>query len=102
LFIETLRKHPPASLTGRVCNTAYKVPGSDLIIEPGVKIRIPIQGIHRDPEYYPEPEKFDPERFSEENKATRPNGTFMPFGEGPRMCIGKHIFYYIDLHISSL
>lgn len=46
-------------------------------------------GLHHDPEYYPNPEKFDPERFSEENKSKRPAYTYLPFGDGPRICIGK-------------
>lgn len=52
-------------------------------------IQIPIQSVQRDPEYYPNPEKFDPERFDEKNKSHRSPYTFLVFGEGPRYCIGK-------------
>ncbi|KAL3280183.1 hypothetical protein HHI36_017683 [Cryptolaemus montrouzieri] len=85
---ETLRKYPPLPSLGRICTKDYKVPGTDLVLEKGMRVLILILGIHRNPEYYPDPEKFDPERFSEENKSTRPAFTFLPFGEGPRVCIG--------------
>nr|CAH7754536.1 unnamed protein product [Callosobruchus chinensis] len=61
---------------------------NDFTLEAGTNVVFTIQPIHMDPEYYPEPEKFNPENFSEESKAKRPPFTFMPFGEGPRMCIG--------------
>ncbi|XP_074025834.1 cytochrome P450 6-like isoform X1 [Leptinotarsa decemlineata] len=85
---ETLRKHSPVPGTPRVCNKAYKVPGTDIVLEVGTRVHIPFQAIHWDPEYYPEPQKFDPERFSEENKSKRHPFAFLPFGEGPRICIG--------------
>jgi cytochrome P450 family 6 len=80
--------HSPAAQLSRTCIKDYKLPDQDVIIEKGTTVIIPVMGIHYDEEYYPEPEKFDPERFTEENKKSRPNYTFMPFGEGPRNCIG--------------
>lgn len=55
-------------------------------------VLFPVMGIHHDPEIYPDPENFDPERFSAKNKASRHNYSFIPFGEGPRMCIGQSNF----------
>lgn len=49
---------------------------------------ISAMGLQRDHEYFPNPERYDPERFSEEEKAKRPAYTWIPFGEGPRICIG--------------
>ncbi|KAF7281446.1 hypothetical protein GWI33_004771 [Rhynchophorus ferrugineus] len=85
---ETLRKHPPVPNLPRVCSKTYKVPETEVVIEKGTKVQIPVWGIHMDPEYYPNPEIFDPERFTAENKAKRPDMSYLPFGEGPRMCIG--------------
>lgn len=73
----------------RICTKDYKVPDSELTIEKGTFVTIPVFGIHMDERYHPNPEKFDPERFTEQQKASRKNYTYMPFGEGPRVCIGK-------------
>lgn len=70
------------------------VPGTDVTIEKGTKVIIPVWGLQMDPEYYPNPEVFDPERFNDENKNSRPDFTFLPFGDGPRMCIGTAKIYF--------
>jgi hypothetical protein len=49
---------------------------------------IPVLALHRDPKYYPEPERFDSERFNEDEKTRRHHYVYLPFGEGPRICIG--------------
>jgi cytochrome P450 family 6 len=58
-------------------------------LETGTVVVIPVEAVHNDPKYYPEPERFDPERFSEEEKQKRHHYVYLPFGEGPRICIGK-------------
>lgn len=68
--------------------------GKELVVEDGMSIIIPLYAIHTDPKYYPNPEKFDPERFTEEAKNSRPKCTYFPFGEGPRMCLGKYLIRY--------
>ncbi|XP_968293.3 probable cytochrome P450 6a17 isoform X2 [Tribolium castaneum] len=89
VFDETLRMYPPAAYLNRKCERNYEIPdGSGIIVEKGTIVAIPVLGIHYDRDYYPDPEKFDPEHFSEENKRLRPNFAFLPFGEGPRICIG--------------
>lgn len=80
--------YPIIPMLNRECTADYKVPGSDLVLEKGQLVFIPIIGLHQDPEYYPDPERFEPDRFTKEGKATRHHFTWMPFGEGPRNCIG--------------
>ena len=73
----------------RKCSKPYKIPGTDTVLEKGTSVTIPVAALHHDPKYYPEPERFDPERFSEEEKQKRHHYVYLPFGEGPRICIGK-------------
>ncbi|XP_046629107.1 uncharacterized protein LOC124309484 [Neodiprion virginianus] len=86
---ETLRKYPPVPMLNRECTKDFEIPGVGLRVQKGVSIVIPTLGLHMDPEIYPEPEKYDPERFTEENIASRHQYSYLPFGEGPRICIGK-------------
>ena len=58
-------------------------------VRPGDALFIPIIALHRDPNYYPDPESFDPERFSDDNKHNINQLTYLPFGIGPRSCIGE-------------
>jgi cytochrome P450 family 6 len=87
-YTETLRKYPPLAFLSRKCNKDYTIPETDLVVEKGIQVVIPVLGLHRDPKYFPDPEKFDPERFSEEARRRRPNYVYLPFGEGQRICIG--------------
>lgn len=88
---ETLRKYPPLAFLDRVACADYKVPNSDLVIEKNTPIFISMAGIHYDPEFFPDPEKFDPLRFTEEAKRARLNYTYFPFGDGPHNCIGMRL-----------
>jgi cytochrome P450 family 6 len=89
LSTETLRKYPPVPFLTRECTKKYTIPGTDVTIEEGTLVVIPVIGLHKDQKYFPNPEKFDPARFREEMKSKRPQFTYLPFGEGPRICIGK-------------
>lgn len=85
---ETLRLYPPAWITNRdalqddeICG--YPIPaGSIVMISPYVT--------HRLPEFWPDPERFDPDRFTPELSASRPRFAYLPFGGGPHQCIGNN------------
>jgi cytochrome P450 family 6 len=88
-FSETLRKYPPIPMLIRKCSKPYRIPGTDTVLEKGITVVIPVVALHHDPKYYPEPDRFDPERFNEEERQKRHHYVYLPFGEGPRICIGK-------------
>ncbi|XP_013146951.1 PREDICTED: probable cytochrome P450 9f2 [Papilio polytes] len=112
---ETLRKWSPALIMDRVCTKPYELPppregGKPTKLNPGDYVYNMVNSIHLDPRHYPEPEVFNPERFSEENKNEIKPFTFMPFGIGPRTCIGtrfamleiKVLIYNIILNFKIL
>nr|WCO04824.1 cytochrome P450 monooxygenase [Bemisia tabaci] len=94
VLAETLRKYPPASILIRRCNEAFCVPGTSVVIEEGTGVYVPVYGLHHDPQFFPEPERFIPERFSQENKHTIVPGSYLPYGDGPRICIGMRFAQY--------
>uniref|UniRef100_A0A3Q0SKV9 Cytochrome P450 3A n=1 Tax=Amphilophus citrinellus TaxID=61819 RepID=A0A3Q0SKV9_AMPCI len=83
---ESLRVYPIATRLERVAKASVEING--FVIPKDIVVMVPIWPLHRDPEIWPEPEKFKPERFSKENKETINPYTYMPFGAGPRNCIG--------------
>lgn len=86
---ETLRKYPPVVTLTRKCTEDYIIPGTKTQIRSGTAVIIPVWSIQHDWKNYPNPEVFDPERFVGDNRHSRPNGVFLPFGDGPRHCLGK-------------
>ena len=86
---ETLRLFPPVLRISRKAVEARSY--GDITIPAGAVIEIPIKEIQRDPAHYPHPDVFDPDRFNEENKAERSPLAFIPFGQGPRLCIGMRL-----------
>lgn len=86
--LETLRMHPPVAQIERVCTQDYKLPDSNLLLKKDMTVQVPIIGLHYDAEYYPNPYRFDPNRFSSNEKAKRSHYVYLPFGTGPRNCIG--------------
>lgn len=77
----------------RTCVKDYKIPGTDKVIEKGIDVLIPIFALHRDGKYYENPNKYDPERFNEENVIgkNQVNRPYYAFGDGPRNCIGMRL-----------
>ncbi|XP_056227534.1 cytochrome P450 3A27-like [Seriola aureovittata] len=83
---ECLRLYPPAARIERVAKETVKING--VTIPKDIVVMIPVYALHRDPELWPEPEEFKPDRFSKENKQSINSYTYLPFGVGPRNCIG--------------
>ena len=87
VFAESMRLYPPAWVMGRMSLTPielgpYRIPA-------GAHFFFSQYMVSRTPEYYPEPLRFDPERFTPEAKAARHKYTYFPFGGGSRQCIGE-------------
>ncbi|KAK7097471.1 hypothetical protein V1264_004445 [Littorina saxatilis] len=86
---ETLRLYPPGLMLDRTCIADTEI--KTLHVPKGMLITIPVYSVHTDPTNWPDPLKFDPERHTSEARATRHPFSFMPFGIGPRNCIGMRM-----------
>ena len=105
---EVLRKWPPGPIFERVAVKDYNLEFEELSfkIEKGRHLSIPVFALHHDEKHFPNPKKFDPERFSEENKGVNNMNAYMPFGMGPRNCIAsrfalmnvKAVIYFMILN----
>ncbi|MCB9284816.1 MAG: cytochrome P450 [Lewinellaceae bacterium] len=93
---ESMRLFPPAHAFGRIAIAddeilGYRIPG-------GSSVFFSVYALHRNPEFWPDPERFDPERFAPDREKERPKLAYMPFGAGPRMCIGNH-FAQVEIQL---
>ena len=85
---ETLRLYPPSHMQGRTVLQDIDIEGYRL--RKGDSLLLSFYVLHRNEQYYPEPERFDPERFTPEQEKARSKHVYLPFGNGPNVCLGKH------------
>ncbi|XP_073973319.1 cytochrome P450 6B1-like [Rhodnius prolixus] len=84
---EVLRLHPPVTGFLRICTAKYCIPDSDVVLQPGDSIIISTLGLQTDSKYFDRPLEFHPSRFDQPIT----EGTFLPFANGPRTCIGMQL-----------
>jgi cytochrome P450 len=90
VFKEAMRLFPPIPVHSRQATKDTDL-GHGYIIPAGTNIFMSVYNLHRDPKHFPDPEKFDPERFTPQNSEGRHPYAYTPFGIGRRMCVG-HVF----------
>ncbi|OTF84051.1 cytochrome P450-like protein [Euroglyphus maynei] len=92
---ETLRMTPPATFLERRCMNDCLLKTDDdrmkVLVKKEEIVQIPVWALHYNEEYFPEPEKFRPERFCKETSDNFPNYAYLPFGSGPRACVAKSL-----------
>lgn len=99
-FKEGMRMFPSLGHLMRMSTKKYTFKDINLSIDEDILISIPVQAIQNDPKYWDKPEEFRPERFHPDNFTEVQKSVYFPFGEGPRMCIGKNLlllFAYLSL-----
>jgi len=88
-FLETLRLYTVLPVLNRECLEDYEVPGHPkYVIKKGMPVLIPCGAMHRDEKLYANPNTFNPDNFSPERVKERDSVEWLPFGDGPRNCIG--------------
>lgn len=89
VIYEALRLYPPFWMIDRFAVSDDRV--GDVVIPRGSTVIVYVYGAHHAPRYWQDPETFDPARFTKEEVKQRMPFTFLPFGGGPRVCIGQHL-----------
>ncbi|XP_063361534.1 cytochrome P450 6B1-like [Cydia amplana] len=90
-FKEAMRMFPSLGVLNRVCARPYTFPELGLTVDPGVKIVVPVEALQNDQKYFENPRDFQPERFTPEELKKRHKYVYLPFGDGPRACIGSRL-----------
>ncbi|CAH0393594.1 unnamed protein product [Bemisia tabaci] len=88
---ETARLYPNTSALSRVCTEDFTPAGTDYNFKKGERIVVDPYSIHRDPEYFENPDVFNPDRFSPKNRDSKSIDAFLGFGKGPRKCPGNNV-----------
>jgi cytochrome P450 len=86
-MLESMRLYPPAWSIGREAAARLEIRGHE--VQEGDQIFICMWAMHRDPRFFPEPERFRPERWLDGLQKRLPRFAYFPFGGGPRLCIGN-------------
>jgi cytochrome P450 len=93
---ESMRLYPPAYMIGRRTTKDLTIGGTR--VGRGQVVIVNVIGIHRNGDAFPDPDRFDPDRFAPEREKALPPHAYMPFGAGPRICIGNH-FALMEAHL---
>lgn len=87
VFAEAMRLYPPVWVTARSCISSYQIAGYTIPV--GAALLAPQFAVHRDERFFPDPDRFDPSRFTPERKAALPRYAYFPFAGGGRQCIAE-------------
>ncbi|XP_055939927.1 cytochrome P450 3A21-like [Argiope bruennichi] len=88
IISETLRIYPPVTRLERLTTSDCKLGDTGITVPKGMVVTIPNHALQNDPKYFPNPEEFDPDRFTPEERGKRDPYVYLPFGSGPRNCVG--------------
>ncbi|XP_068632739.1 probable cytochrome P450 6a14 [Battus philenor] len=88
---EALRLYSPYAVITRMCEKAYQIPDNKIVLDKKITIKVPVESIHRDSKYYKDPQVFNPDRYLESKNEGHHTLTYLPFGAGPRRCIGEKL-----------
>ncbi|GBN52604.1 Cytochrome P450 3A24, partial [Araneus ventricosus] len=100
---ETLRMHPTITSGERTAVEDYVLGNTGVVVEKGMRVLVPTLAMHYDPEFFQDPKTFNPERFMDSYEPKHPQYAYLPFGAGPRNCLGmRFALLEIKMCISNL